>query len=79
MIVGLYMYMRLIGYPGEGIAILSSYNAQKNLLKRELAKHCEMNPLIGMPKVCTTIDKFQGQQADRKYIGLHTPNVCVYI
>ena len=30
---GLFMYMRLLGYPAERISMLTTYNGQKHLLR----------------------------------------------
>ena len=52
--VALFMYMRLQGYPPERIAILTTYNGQKHLLRDVLNKRCANNPVFGLPeKVCT--------------------------
>lgn len=78
------MYMRLLGYPAESIALLTMYNGQKQLLKDIVRKRyvkqkkilastlhliytdfrCAWNPAIGWPAVISTVDRFQGQQAD---------------
>lgn len=51
--VALFMYMRLQGYPPERIAILTTYNGQKHLLRDVLNKRCANNPVFGLPeKVC---------------------------
>lgn len=50
------MYMRMIGYPGEQISILTTYNGQKHLIRDVIHKRCGNNPLIGRPhKVPDTI------------------------
>ena len=47
------MYMRLLGYPAERIAILTTYNGQKHLIRDVIRKRCGENPMIGWPsKVC---------------------------
>ena len=47
------MYMRLLGYPAERIAILTTYNGQKHLIRDVIRKRCGENPVIGWPsKVC---------------------------
>ena len=56
-VVALFMYMRLIGYPGDKISILTTYNGQKTLIRDVLRKRCASNPLIGNPKKITTVDK----------------------
>jgi intron-binding protein aquarius len=63
-IVAVFMYMRMIGYSADSITILSTYNGQKQLIRDILKKRCVKNPLIGMPKHVTTVDKFQGSQND---------------
>ncbi len=62
--------MRLIGYPGEKISILTTYNGQKHLIRDVLRKRCANNPLIGNPKKISTVDKFQGQQNDYILLSL---------
>lgn len=74
--VALFMYMRMIGYPGEKITILSTYNGQKHLIRDVLRKRCAKNPIIGQPKKITTVDKYQGQQNDYVILSLvRTKNV----
>uniref|UniRef100_M4BKJ3 AAA+ ATPase domain-containing protein n=1 Tax=Hyaloperonospora arabidopsidis (strain Emoy2) TaxID=559515 RepID=M4BKJ3_HYAAE len=60
-IVALFRYMLHIGYRADQVAILSTYNAQNELLQRllraqapEAAKSCQVS----------TVDRFQGQQND---------------
>lgn len=43
------MYMRLIGYPADKIAILTTYNGQKHLIRDVIRQRCANNPLIGQP------------------------------
>ena len=43
------MYMRLIGYPADKIAILTTYNGQKHLIRDVIRQRCATNPLIGQP------------------------------
>ena len=51
--VALFMYMRLQGYPPDKIAILTTYNGQKHLIRDVLQKRCARNPVFGLPeKVC---------------------------
>eukprot|EP01054_Gregarina_sp_Poly1_P003339 Gregarina_sp_Poly_1__3338@NODE_195_length_11596_cov_85_481395_g174_i0_p1_GENE_NODE_195_length_11596_cov_85_481395_g174_i0NODE_195_length_11596_cov_85_481395_g174_i0_p1_ORF_typecomplete_len1544_score255_12Aquarius_N/PF16399_5/7e117AAA_11/PF13086_6/2_9e31AAA_12/PF13087_6/9_7e21AAA_30/PF13604_6/1_3e07AAA_30/PF13604_6/0_00056AAA_19/PF13245_6/2_7e10ResIII/PF04851_15/2_2e05ResIII/PF04851_15/2_3e03UvrDhelicase/PF00580_21/2_3e05Terminase_6/PF03237_15/0_0013Terminase_6/PF03237_15/5_9e02DEAD/PF00270_29/0_ len=64
LIVALFSYMRLIGYPAHKISILTFYNGQKDLLRKMVKDRCQWNPLIGLPSKITTVDKFQGQQND---------------
>lgn len=69
-VVALFMFMRMIGYPGEKITILSTYNGQKHLIRDIVKKRCLSNPLIGLPKKITTVDKYQGQQNDYVLLSL---------
>lgn len=51
--MALFMFMRLQGYPPDKIAILTTYNGQKHLIRDVLAKRCARNPVFGLPeKVC---------------------------
>lgn len=52
------MYMRLIGYPADKIAILTTYNGQKHLIRDVIRQRCANNPLIGQPsKVSQTLSE----------------------
>lgn len=62
--VAIYQYMRLLGYPAEKISILATYAGQRALIKDVLAHRCAKNPLFGLPKIVTTVDKYQGEQND---------------
>ena len=48
-VVGVFMYMRLLGYPAESISILTTYNGQKHLIRDVINQRCADNPLIGRP------------------------------
>lgn len=61
-VVGMYMYMRLLGYPASKIAILTTYNGQRELILDVLERRCRWK-FFGLP-VVSTVDRFQGQQAD---------------
>ena len=70
-IVSVYQYMRLIGYPKERIAILTTYRGQKHLIRDVLKKRCASSPqLFGWPSKVTTVDKYQGQQNDFVLLSL---------
>ena len=56
--------MRILGYPSERITVLTTYNGQKHLLHDVLSHRCGSNPLLGMPSLIATVDKFQGSQND---------------
>ncbi|KAK2197494.1 bifunctional P-loop containing nucleoside triphosphate hydrolase/CWF11 family/DNA2-NAM7 helicase-like [Babesia duncani] len=62
-VVATFMYMRLVGYARESIVILCAYNGQRALVEDIVKAKCSWNPQIGAPMI-TTIDKFQGRQAD---------------
>lgn len=68
--VALFMYMRLLGYPGSKISILTTYNGQKALIRDVVRQRCSWNPLFGEPSKITTVDKFQGQQNDYIIVSL---------
>ncbi|KAF9580691.1 hypothetical protein BGW38_002564, partial [Lunasporangiospora selenospora] len=69
-IVAVYQYMRLLGYPAEKIAILTTYNGQKDLIRDVLNQRCAWNPIFGRPASVTTVDKYQGQQNDYVLLSL---------
>ena len=64
--VALYQYMRLLGYPASKISILTTYAGQRALIRDVLAHRCMRNKLFGMPRIVTTVDKYQGEQNDCK-------------
>lgn len=78
--VGLYQYMRLLGYPASGITILSAYMGQKVLIDEILRSRCCSSPLLrqvfGMPKAISTVDQYQGEQNDYVIVSLvRTKNI----
>lgn len=66
--VALFMYMRLLGYPAAKISILTTYAGQRALVRDVLSHRCKGNRLFGLPRVVTTVDKYQGEQNDCKSI-----------
>lgn len=62
--VGIYQYMRLLGYPASKISILTTYAGQRALIKDVLGHRCAKNPLFGLPRIVTSVDKYQGEQND---------------
>ncbi|KAH6625050.1 hypothetical protein B0J18DRAFT_479838 [Chaetomium sp. MPI-SDFR-AT-0129] len=62
--VAIYQYMRLLGYPAAKISILATYAGQRALIRDVLAHRCAKNPVFGLPRVVTTVDKYQGEQND---------------
>jgi intron-binding protein aquarius len=65
--VAIYQYMRLLGYPASKISILTTYAGQKALVRDVLGHRCARNSLFGLPRIVTTVDKYQGEQNDCKY------------
>ncbi|RKF57071.1 Intron-binding protein aquarius [Golovinomyces cichoracearum] len=68
--VAIYQYMRLLGYPADKISILSTYAGQRALIRDILAHRCAKNNLFGLPKIVTTVDKYQGEQNDYVILSL---------
>ncbi|KAK3944238.1 hypothetical protein QBC46DRAFT_305372 [Diplogelasinospora grovesii] len=68
--VAIYQYMRLLGYPREKISILATYAGQRALIKDVLQHRCGKSPVFGLPKVVTTVDKYQGEQNDYIILSL---------
>ena len=62
--VAVYQYMRLLGYPASKISILTTYAGQRALIKDVLSHRCAKNNLFGLPRIVTTVDKYQGEQND---------------
>jgi intron-binding protein aquarius len=68
--VALFMYMRLLGYPASKISILTTYAGQRALIKDVLNHRCKSNRLFGLPRIVTTVDKYQGEQNDYIILSL---------
>lgn len=64
--VAIYQYMRLLGYPATKVTILTTYAGQRALIRDVLSHRCARNKLFGMPRLVTTVDKYQGEQNDCK-------------
>ncbi len=62
--VAIYQYMRLLGYPASKISILTTYAGQRALIRDVLGHRCARNRLFGLPRIVTTVDKYQGEQND---------------
>lgn len=88
-IVATYQYLRLLNYPASSITILTTYNGQKNLIKKILKKRCLQGKLqikvninneenyedIGFPHV-STVDHYQGNQNEIILLSLvRTENI----
>ena len=68
--VAMYQYMRLLGYPASSISILTTYAGQRALIKDILGHRCAKSRLFGMPRIVTTVDKYQGEQNDYIILSL---------
>lgn len=68
--VALYQYMRLLGYPASKISIMTTYAGQRALIRDVLGHRCQGNRLFGMPRIVTTVDKYQGEQNDYIILSL---------
>ncbi|KAI4207590.1 MAG: hypothetical protein LQ348_000535 [Seirophora lacunosa] len=68
--VALYQYMRLLGYPASKISILTTYAGQRALIRDVLGHRCAKNRLFGLPRLVTTVDKYQGEQNDYIILSL---------
>ena len=68
--VALFQYMRLLGYPSRSISILATYAGQRALIRDVLQHRCKGNRLFGLPKIVTTVDKYQGEQNDYIILSL---------
>ncbi|OAL19272.1 hypothetical protein AYO22_09816 [Fonsecaea multimorphosa] len=68
--VALYQYMRLLGYPSHSISILATYAGQRSLIRDVLEHRCKNNSLFGMPRIVTTVDKYQGEQNDYVIVSM---------
>ncbi|KAI9872843.1 MAG: hypothetical protein M1830_001128 [Pleopsidium flavum] len=68
--VAIYQYMRLLGYPASRISILTTYAGQRSLIKDVLNHRCAKNRLFGLPRIVTTVDKYQGEQNDYVILSL---------
>ncbi|KAL2002247.1 hypothetical protein VTN02DRAFT_363 [Thermoascus thermophilus] len=77
--VAIYQYMRLLGYPASAISILTTYAGQKALIRDVLNHRCARNALFGMPKIVTTVDKYQGEQNDYVILSLTRTRTVGYL
>jgi len=68
--VAVFMYMRLLGYPAKSIALLTTYNGQKHLIRDVLKARTGWTKFYGQPQKITTVDRYQGQQADYILLSL---------
>lgn len=78
-VVAVYQYLRLCGVPASTITILTPYNGQRELLRSLLHERCRKNPLFGMPRRVTTVDKYQGQQNDLILLSLVRTKTVGYL
>ncbi|KAL6718434.1 hypothetical protein ACLMJK_004524 [Lecanora helva] len=68
--VAIYQYMRLLGYSASSISILTMYAGQRALIRDVLGHRCAKNRLFGLPRLVTTVDKYQGEQNDYIILSL---------
>jgi intron-binding protein aquarius len=74
--VALYQFMRLLGYPADRIALLTTYNGQAALLRDIVERRCcgagggGASSLFGRPGCISTVDKYQGRQSDYVILSL---------
>jgi intron-binding protein aquarius len=68
--VALYQYMRLLGYPARSISILATYAGQRALIRDVLEHRCKNHKLFGLPRIVTTVDKYQGEQNDYVIVSM---------
>ncbi|KAJ2793615.1 hypothetical protein H4S07_006997, partial [Coemansia furcata] len=53
-VVAMYQYMRLLGYPADRIAILTTYNGQRALIRDVLDRRCKWLPYFVQPRAVAT-------------------------
>ena len=68
--VALFQYMRLLGYPARSISVLATYAGQRALIRDVFEHRCKNNSLFGMPRIVTTVDKYQGEQNDYVIVSM---------
>ncbi|KAI0481141.1 P-loop containing nucleoside triphosphate hydrolase protein [Xylariaceae sp. FL0804] len=68
--VAIYQYMRLLGYPASKISILTTYAGQRALVRNILDHRCGRGSIFGLPRIVTTVDKYQGEQNDYIILSL---------
>ncbi|KAL8953931.1 MAG: hypothetical protein Q9222_000218 [Ikaeria aurantiellina] len=68
--VAIFQYMRLLGYPASKISILTTYAGQRALIRDVLGHRCAKNRMFGLPRIVTTVDKYQGEQNDYIILSL---------
>ena len=77
--VAIYQYMRLLGYPASTISILTTYAGQRALIRDVLGHRCARNSLFGLPRIVTTVDKYQGEQNDCEYMLRRVFTANIYL
>ncbi|KAI4120777.1 MAG: hypothetical protein LQ338_006774 [Usnochroma carphineum] len=75
--VAIYQYMRLLGCPASKISILTTYAGQRALIRDVLGHRCASNRLFGLPRLVTTVDKYQGEQNDCEFTSYELLAVAV--
>lgn len=77
--VAIYQYMRLLGYPASKISILTTYAGQRALIRDVLGHRCARNTIFGLPKIVTTVDKYQGEQNDCGSLSPSRKLICLLL
>ncbi|KAI1613547.1 P-loop containing nucleoside triphosphate hydrolase protein [Exophiala viscosa] len=77
--VALYQYMRLLGYPARSISILATYAGQRALIRDVLEHRCKNHKLFGLPRIVTTVDKYQGEQNDYVIVSMTRTKAVGYL
>ncbi|SLM35489.1 dead helicases superfamily protein [Lasallia pustulata] len=77
--VAIYQYMRLLGYAASKISILTTYAGQRSLIRDVLSHRCARNRLFGLPRIVTTVDKYQGEQNEYVILSLTRTNRVGYL
>ena len=69
-VVAAFSYMRLLGYPAEKIAILTTHADQASLIDDIVRQRCVPEDFLGSPGAISTTDAFQGCEADYVLLSL---------
>ncbi|KAI2504267.1 Intron-binding protein aquarius N-terminus [Fragilaria crotonensis] len=79
--VALFQFMVMIGYSQSKIALLTTYNGQKELILDVLKKRCgHGTPFAGLvPKTVSTVDQYQGQQNDYVILSMVRTQAVGYL
>lgn len=73
-IVFTYIYMQMLGYPHESIAVLTTYKSQVELIKEVMKARIAQFSLLGQACFISTVDQFAGREADYVLLSLVRTN-----